>query len=56
MALNPKAFVDEVMNGFSLHIEPPSYIDKPQSDFAISREFYFHESSHMRSLAKIKSS
>ena len=25
MALNPNAFVDGVMNGFSLHIEPPSY-------------------------------
>ena len=25
MALNPNAFVDEVMSGFSLHIEPPSY-------------------------------
>ena len=24
MALNPNAFVDGVMNGFSLHIEPPS--------------------------------
>ena len=23
MALNPNAFVDGVMNGFSLHIEPP---------------------------------
>ena len=26
MALNPNAFVDGVMNGFSLHIEPPSYV------------------------------
>ena len=26
MALNPNAFVDGVMDGFSLHIEPPSYI------------------------------
>ena len=26
MALSPKAFVDGVMNGFSLHIEPPSYL------------------------------
>ena len=25
MALNPTAFEDGVMNGFSLHIEPPSY-------------------------------
>ena len=25
MALNPNAFVDGVMNRFSLHIEPPSY-------------------------------
>ena len=25
MALNPNLFVDGVMNGFSLHIEPPSY-------------------------------
>ena len=25
MALNPNAFLDGVMNGFSLHIEPPSY-------------------------------
>ena len=23
LALNPKAFVDGVMNGFSLHIDPP---------------------------------
>ena len=26
MALNPNAFLDGVMNGFSLHIEPPSYM------------------------------
>ena len=26
MALNPNTFVDGVMNGFSLHIEPPSYL------------------------------
>ena len=25
MALNPNAFVDGVINGSSLHIEPPSY-------------------------------
>ena len=25
MTLNPNAFLDGVMNGFSLHIEPPSY-------------------------------
>ena len=25
MALNPNAFVDGAINGFSLHIEPPSY-------------------------------
>ena len=25
MALNPNSFVDVVMDGFSLHIEPPSY-------------------------------
>ena len=25
MALNPNTCVDGVMNGFSLHIEPPSY-------------------------------
>ena len=25
MTLNPNAFVDGVMNGFLLHIEPPSY-------------------------------
>ena len=29
---------------------------KWQSDFAISRGFYFHETSHMRSFAKIKPS
>ena len=28
MALNPNVFVDGVMNGFSLHIEPPSYLTK----------------------------
>ena len=33
-----------------------TYINKRQSDFAISRGFYFHETSHMRSFAKIKSS
>ena len=33
-----------------------TYINKRQSDFAISREFYFHEISHMRSFAKIKPS
>ena len=26
MALNPNAFVDGVMDEFSLHIEPPSYV------------------------------
>ena len=26
MALNPNAFVDGVMSGFSIHIEPPSYM------------------------------
>ena len=26
IAQNPNAFVDGVMNGFSLHIEPPSYL------------------------------
>ena len=26
MALNPNVFVDGVMNGVSLHIEPPSYL------------------------------
>ena len=26
MAYNPNSFVDGVMNGFSLHIEPPSYL------------------------------
>ena len=29
MALNPNAFVDGVMDGFSLHIEPPSYVQLP---------------------------
>ena len=33
-----------------------NYINKRQSDFDISRGFYFHETSHMRSFAKIKSS
>ena len=33
-----------------------TYINKRQSDFAISRGFYFHETSHMQSFAKIKSS
>ena len=33
-----------------------TYINKRQSDFAISREFYFHETSHMRNFLKIKSS
>ena len=33
-----------------------TYINKRQSDFAISRGFYFHETSHMRSFGKIKSS
>ena len=28
MTLNPNAFVDGVMNGFPLHIEPPSYYAK----------------------------
>ena len=33
MALNPNAFVDGVMDGFLLHIEPPSYEgrNQPQS-------------------------
>ena len=30
------------------------FIRKRKSDFAISREFYFHEASHLRSFAKIK--
>ena len=30
------------------------YISKQQSDFGISREFYFHETSHMQSFMKIK--
>ena len=35
-----------------------TYISKQQSDFAISRGFYFHETSHMHmwSFAKIKPS
>ena len=33
-----------------------THINKPYSDFAISRGFYFHETSHMRSFAKMKSS
>ena len=33
-----------------------TYISKRQSDFAISREFYYHEASHIRSFAKIKPS
>ena len=33
-----------------------TYINKIQSDFAISRGFNFHEASHMQSFAKIKSS
>ena len=33
-----------------------TYINKGQSDFAISQGFYFHETSQMRSFAKIKSS
>ena len=33
-----------------------TYINKGQSDFAILQGFYFHETSHMRSFAKIKSS
>ena len=33
-----------------------TYISKRQSDFAISRGFYFHETSHMRSFEKINSS
>ena len=31
-------------------------INNRQSDFAIPRRFHFHETSHMRSFAKIKSS
>ena len=31
-----------------------TYISKRKSDLAISREFYFHQTSHMQSLAKIK--
>ena len=33
-----------------------TFINKRQSNFAISRGLYFHETSHMRSFAKIKSS
>ena len=33
-----------------------TYINTRQSDFAISRGFYFHKTSHMRSFAKLKSS
>ena len=35
--------------GHDLHISV-----KGQSDFGLSRGFYFHETSHMRSFAKIK--
>ena len=33
-----------------------TYISKRQRDLIISRGFYFHETSHMRSFAKIKPS
>ena len=32
------------------------YISKQQSDFAVSRGFYFHEILHVRSFAKLKPS
>ena len=32
------------------------YISKGQSDFVISRGFYFHETSHMQTFVKIKPS
>ena len=40
--INPHAFVDEVMNGFSLHIEPPSYVQfngQKFSDFSKKLSF-----------------
>ena len=37
MAKDPNAFVDGVMNGFSLHIETPSYV--------LRREWLFPEQS-----------
>ena len=49
-------YVKKVMKLLAFIFEQPSYINKRQSDFAISREFYFHETSHMQSFAKIKSS
>ena len=36
MALNPNAFVDGVMDGFSLHIEPPSYTNTLLGKYCLS--------------------
>ena len=39
MALNPNAFVDGVMDGFSLHIEPPRISKGPKYRFPSNIHF-----------------
>ena len=48
MSFNPNAFVDGVMNGFSLHIEPPSYESTiySESTRAYLHNVYIIESRH----------
>ena len=45
-----------ICDGQSLQLRHDLHISVNDSDFAISHGFYFHETSHMRSFVKIKSS
>ena len=41
MALNPNEFVDGVMNGFSLHIEPPSYHSHLETNIEVQKLAFY---------------
>ena len=54
MAYNPNVFVDGVMNGFSLHIEPPSYNYKYFPHSNLFNTLYMVCFMHVLSIYEIK--